>query len=588
MYIGFTPIRSVVRQDLTVTDNRNPSLLIPLNRSADFLLVQSEYISVCKGVLAGPPETLKTSIPTQFLNTPQPGSNKGIPLWVQWDRAPRNPDFAKEAFYLAREDGIVLYMELGGVANPLEISDAGAWPCPIDTAFACLKADSSEFAQSFPDVLVAGGFGSDGHLCKVGAWPKEYASQMPYSETNAFGLIESLPNWAPITDMVVTQLENLPIPYDRTRASVFVSNGKAPYGEVSQLRQGIRAVVDETFSGLKGSTGLWVVDHGSTTVDQDGVLSTQDYATFVVSVPGETLVLRATRTQEEQSYRQEGLESARDGGVWETEQPHTDGLIRAAETISACPITEDLAVQITNHEIRVIQRSSLTPTDSSTFPNAVLAAATKPHIPYIVVAYYEGAQPILKAMFVSAEGMLKTSNDNACQQKLSGDPTCIDILVSDSVGPFIFVGTANLGFSLFKVTEQDSLVPVYCTTESSEPLSQLRHLYESVTLLTTHGQEKLVCGTRTGDLISIDIAEVEQMASTASGTLSITRQNLSLIPFSSATKVTFLHQDGINASVHYSKQNRQFNSICSLWLGYLPCPVIISPCRCTSRLLMAR
>lgn len=490
-------------------DNRNPSLLIPLSRRPDFLLVQSEYISVCTGVLAGPPTTSKALIPSQFLKALHPSNSKGTPLWVQWDRAPRNPDFDKEAIYLVREDGAVLYVELGGNAIPLEISHAGNWPYPVDTAFACLKADGSEFAQSYPDVLVAGGFGSDGYLCKVGSWPQEYADQVPYSETNLFSLIESLPNWAPITDMVVARLENMPLPHDRARASIFVANGRTPFGEVSQLRRGLRALVDETFSGLKGSTGLWLVDHGSAPFERDGNLMRQDYATFLVTVPGETLVLRASRVQDERSHSQSSFGNAADNVVWETEQPTQDGLMRSVETLAACPVTGNFAVQITYNEVRVLQRPQLTPVSNVTFPNSLLGAATTPDFPYIVVAYYEESKPTIRAISIGNDGSVQTSSEGT---QLASDPTCIHVLDSENLGPIVFVGIGDIGFSLFKVNEQDSLLPIYHSAESRD----LQHRYESAALLTAGGLEKIACGTRVGLLLYLDLADIQNAMSDSS------------------------------------------------------------------------
>jgi hypothetical protein len=405
-----------------------------------------------------------------------------------------------------------MYVELGDIAGSLDISDAGSWPYPIDTAFACLKADSSEFAQSYPDVLVAGGHGSDGHLCKVGAWPKEYADKVPYSQTNAFGFVESLPNWAPLTDMSVTRLGNLPLPYDRKRANIFVSNGKAPYGEVSQLRRGLRALIDDTFEGLKGSTGLWIIDHGSTTFEQEGHLRRQDYATFVVNAPPETLVLRASRTQEEGSYSQGSSGSAWDGGMWETDQPTQDGLLRHAETISACSITENLAVQITHHEARLVQRPQLNQVGSIAFPSSLLGASSKPGIPFVVVAFYDGSSSILQVIPASNGKAFEMPSDETSRCTLPDDPTCIDILVSND-GPLIFVGIRDVGFSLFAISEYGSLAQIYHSNKPSAGSLGLQQVYESAVLLTTRGHEKLVCGTRTGLLICVDLAAIGPHAS---------------------------------------------------------------------------
>ena len=467
---------------------------------------------------------------------------------MQWDRAPRNPDFAKEAIYLGREDGQVLYVELGGQSSPLEISDAGSWPSPIDTAFACLKANSSEFAQSYPDVLVAGGLGSDGYLCKVGAWPKEYPNETPYSETNMFGLVESIPSWAPITDMAVARLENMPLPYDRSRASVFVSNGKAPFGVVSQLRRGLKLVVDETFGGLKGSTGLWLVDYGMTKIERDGKTMVRDYATFVVNVPGETLVLRASRTQEAGLQSQYGRSgAAADSGVWETEQPTHDDLIRRAETISASAVTAGLAVHVSCYEARIVRRSEMTFVSGLTFPSTVLGAATKPGLPCIVVALHSESGPILQIIPISSHGTFATSSEKAYHEHLAGDPTYIDMLVSDIIGPFVFVGIEDVGFSVFSIKDHTSLDLIYHDVTSA----RLKHRFESVALLKYGGREKLLCGTRDGLLISMDFEDIRcndvplRMYSNLS-------QSIMLTPYSRSAELQKTHprQHGNIASVY--------------------------------------
>lgn len=467
---------------------------------------------MCRGVLAGPPLISRHTIQPRLLKPLRPGSNKCQPLWVQWDRAPRNPGFAKEAFYLAREDGVVLYMELSDVAGQLDISHAGSWPCPIDTAFACLKADSSEFAQSYPDVLVAGGHGSDGHICKVGAWPKEYADTVPYSQTYAFGLVESLPDWAPLTDFTVNRLSNLPLPHDRKRSNIFVSNGKAPYGEISQLRRGIRALVNDTFEGLKGSTGLWIIDHGSTTLDEDGKPKRQEYVTFIVNAPPETLILRASRTQEEGSYSQGGSKSVWDDAVWETDQPTQDGLIRHAETISACSINDSLAVQITHQEAVLVRRPQLNRISSITFPTTLLQAASKPGVPFVVVAFHNGSKSILQVIPAVEGTSFEVPKAQGSQWALPDDPTCIDMLVSGD-GPLIFVGVRGVGFALFAISDEGVLAQI-CQTDmpSAGPLG-LQQVYESTVLLTLRGHETLVCGTRTGLLICLELAATKDLSS---------------------------------------------------------------------------
>jgi len=487
------------RTGLIIPEIRKPSLLIPLARSTDFLLVADLQIAVCKGILAGPPTIETTPIPADWLKLLRPGDTKSAPHWVQWDRAPRNSDFDKEAFYIVREDGAVIYVECVNSSSQLEISGGSSFPYPIDTAFACLKAKSSGYVQSYPDMLVAGGAGSDGHLCKVGAWPTEYSYAPPYPETIALGFVESIPNWAPLSDLSVSQLR-MPLPHDRSRAHLFITNGKTPHGEISQLRRGLKATIHHSFPGVKGATGIWVVDYGCSTPDQDDTMDVQHYATFIVTAPPESLVIQASRTQEPPSTASAGG-SVWDSG-WEMTEPVQDHLKRDAETIAACPLTQQFAIQITCNEAVTLRRPTLSEIDTLRFPTSLLAAATRPWFQFIVVAFRENNDVVLQLVPLLNEGFFGQPNIETGRHLLPSDPTCIEILATAD-GALVVVGVRDSYLYLFRVIESQTLRLVYSTSQDENALNAPWKAYESAVLLSERGQEMLVCATRDGCLIKL-------------------------------------------------------------------------------------
>ena len=374
-----------------------PSLLIPLRRTSDFLLVFDTHISVWQNVLSGAPKRVVVPIDSSILLPLRPGDSKRRPQWTAWDKTPRNPEYLKEAFYIAREDGRIMYVARGP-AGSVEVDEAGEWPYRIDTAFACLIVDNSESSQQYPDVLIAGGASNDGLLCKVGSWPTEYSYAVQYPGTNQFSYVESIPNWTPLTDLSVTQLSSPRAPEERQRSAIFVANGNSPHGEISELRHGIQAVVDDSFSGITGCTGIWVVHHGSQMAEIEGTKKRQHYATFAITLPPETLVIRVVRTQPESRADFSG---AWEHGTWDVFQtpsdddPIEDNLMRDEETIAACPWSEEYSLQITRQEARILRRPALRHHDSFKFGTSLLLASTRSTCPFIAVAFRDNGRACL-------------------------------------------------------------------------------------------------------------------------------------------------------------------------------------------------
>jgi hypothetical protein len=487
---------------LTIPEDRSPSLLIPLARRPDFLLVSDTHVSVYKNVLSGTPRRTAVPIPAHILTPLRPGDSKNMPLWVQWDKPLRNPEFPKEAFYIAREDGRVMYVEQGP-AGTVDVDDAGEWPYRIDTAFACLSVNNTELAHSYPDILVAGGAGSDGLVCRVGAWPTEYSYTLQYPGMNQFAHVESIPNWAPVTDLFVTNLSGARPPNERDRPAIFVANGNTPHGGISELRFGLQALVDGSFSGIKGCTGLWIVDYGSQTVKVHGKSAIQHYVLFLIALPPESLLIRIIRTQPESH---DDFSGAWEDGTWDVtqmpteEEPIEDAVSRDDETVSACLWSEHFVIQITRKDARILRRPILNSSDTVSFGSPLLLAASSPCFPFIAVTFRESGKTYLEIIHVSPGGKFALDM-RRLRHELGVDATCLELF---EVGgnPYVFVGTLDSNVTLFKISPNGELCVVLESPLTQTSTGMSRVVCESAVLLAKGERLLLACATRDGFLLS--------------------------------------------------------------------------------------
>lgn len=494
-------------------DDQNPCLLIPLRRSPDFLLLFDTHVSVYKDVLSGAPQRIAVPIPDHILPSLHPGESTHRPQWVQWDRTPRNPDFPKESFYIAREDGRVMYVEQGP-AGAVDMDDAGEWPYSIDQAFACVSVDNSEFSQSYPDVLMAGAAGNDGLLCKVGAWPMEYSYATQYPAMNQFTFVESMPNWSPLTSLCVSKLPGIREPYERERSALFVSNGVAPHGQISELRYGLHALIDGSFAGMKGCTGLWVLHHGSQTVDVEGKNARQHYAFVAVTLPLETLLLRLIRTQSEGPGE---LPGAWDDGIWDVNQLPTEdeplggGITRTQETISACILTDRFSIQVTRDDAHIVTRPTLSLHDKLQFPAPVLLAAVKTGFSFVAFALKNNGKTYLDIAPISEAGTFHKSRTPHRRHELNTDPTCIQLLKLDGRA-HVLVGTLDSKITLFAVSPQHALSTVLQSSLDASQAGSSRVLCERAVTLRAGDEHVLVCATRDGLLLSCSVKSYSSLA----------------------------------------------------------------------------
>jgi hypothetical protein len=143
-------------------ENQMPLLLIPLTVRSAFIAISEEQIAVCTEALHGPPNFETFNIeegrpPTDNYH----GRDK--PLWTAWARPFRLSRYrsTNDCIYLAREDGVVYFIEADSESTLTGSLYMDKFDCSISTAFSCLY-------DQYSDVLVMGGDSGPGAIWKVG------------------------------------------------------------------------------------------------------------------------------------------------------------------------------------------------------------------------------------------------------------------------------------------------------------------------------------------------------------------------------------------------------------------------------------
>ncbi|KAF2122395.1 mono-functional DNA-alkylating methyl methanesulfonate N-term-domain-containing protein [Lophiotrema nucula] len=439
-------------------DDRLPSLLVPLNRSSDFFLVCDRHIAVYRNILSGTRTRFLTPITESAVETLRPGQSKTHPRWVQWDKVTRNPDFSKEAFYIVREDGRVLYTELGSTGGDAATINAGQWPHPLDKAFASLDVDVPELALANPDVLLAAGTASDGQLNKVGSWISEYRPDISYADNNSFSYVESIPNWGPISDLAVLRLPGIKENLEWDRKAIVIANGRAPFGNISELRRGFNAQIGGIVAGFAGCTRLSIVRHAiyTTRMHDGAVKESWRHATLIVTMPPESFVVQVSRTEEKTG-------DARSPGSWDfkpiTDTPHEINC--DAETISACILDDKYALQITSEDVRLLRLEDLQIAAHRLFtPTRALAATAKPGISFVAIILPQPNQQyllqVLQILYPGEEnGQIAFGGD--MEYVFESDPTCVELL-GIAGESYVLIGLRDTSIWLFRIerTETES------------------------------------------------------------------------------------------------------------------------------------
>ncbi|KAL2170323.1 hypothetical protein VTG60DRAFT_5002 [Thermothelomyces hinnuleus] len=236
-------------------EHQMPLLLIPLTTQSAFLTISADQIALCTECLHGPPifDTIEMAAHPPTVNH----RGRQRPLWTAWARPFRLRSYSKnrDCIYLAREDGVVLFME-ADQDNALTSHVLDPFPCNISGAFACLFDHST-------DVLVLGSDSGPGGYWKIP--PREPAE-----------LLGTLPNWSPVVDVTTTDelrewhqrdqsanKQNVTTPWQQIKHRkpdrIFATCESGSKGSITEYRHGLRANIGLDLEYGPGTKEAWLL-----------------------------------------------------------------------------------------------------------------------------------------------------------------------------------------------------------------------------------------------------------------------------------------------------------------------------------------
>jgi hypothetical protein len=207
----------------------------------------------------------------------------------------------------------------------------------------------------------------------------------------------------------------------------------------------------------------------------------QYHTVLLINMPPESLLLRISRANDDWHIEQISDEN---------QQGQADVLSQV--TMSACTLSDRLAVHITQSEARILSRPSLVQVSAYKFPTALLLAATSTDTRFIAVAFRAGTQSTLGVMVVSDDGFISS----LASLPLSCDPTCLELIVIDGV-THVFVGLSNATVSILMIHSSELRLMCECDLRATD----MRAVCDSAALLCQGTQRVIACGARNGMLI---------------------------------------------------------------------------------------
>ena len=137
-----------------------PTLLIPLRFQNSFLSVSEGMIGLVRNILVGSIEF--ETLPLEGIGPTRLHHGNSLPLWTAWARPFRLRSYYErtDIIYLAREDGVVIHIEIGANDLAPSITHIGCLETNINTAFTTAY-------DAFSDLLIICGDSSPGGIWKV-------------------------------------------------------------------------------------------------------------------------------------------------------------------------------------------------------------------------------------------------------------------------------------------------------------------------------------------------------------------------------------------------------------------------------------
>lgn len=464
-----------------------PSMVIPLSR-ANFALVHGNTISICKDILSGFVEQIVTEPIDLDHPADHPAVSSRRPEWSGWCRPMRNlpSNDNRDFLYLSREDGKVFLLEVADA--DVTSSFAGDLHCYVGQAFASLGNDLE------PDLLAIAGECSIGQIACIGDWSQRHHRLSSRETALQMDVVELLPNWAPLTDAIVTSSTSEKHA-KRSQESLVVSGGRQPYASITEIRTGLEAQI-MTYASLENARGVNAIWALTNAADNDVIL--------LLSTFESTIILRF-------SSETDAIEPVDDSA-----------LQTAHSTLAADVISPGYIVQVTPAAITVTTSLHARFDDHNTQHadehSSYLFAAIEPEAGIVLCAQRSGDGFVLITYFLHQEAEL--ADFLASTRSLPEGVACA------CVGQPLAMATASAYGSTYAAlaTSDGSLRLYSCQDTSLEELTSIiipshnENCCESLGIMTfkhEHRQPnngvhheywlKIVCGLRNGSIFSCTV-----------------------------------------------------------------------------------
>ncbi|KAI5466573.1 mono-functional DNA-alkylating methyl methanesulfonate N-term-domain-containing protein [Mariannaea sp. PMI_226] len=228
-------------------DYELPHLIVPLKFNGAFIAITTGAIGIAGGILQGGLPEFQ-SLGTVAPNQPEPGNNvTKPPVWVAWARPFRRKTYFEknDVIYLAREDGIINFVEIDEASLTPSVHNVGT----INTTISSATAFTTAYDR-WADILITGGDSGPGGIWKLPA--RSNITQ-----------VGTIPNWTAVWDMAITDeysswtaesptnnVSSMRISISdrlRTPDHIFCISGRGPNSTLTELRSGVEARIGLEF-----------------------------------------------------------------------------------------------------------------------------------------------------------------------------------------------------------------------------------------------------------------------------------------------------------------------------------------------------
>ncbi|KAH6659037.1 mono-functional DNA-alkylating methyl methanesulfonate N-term-domain-containing protein [Truncatella angustata] len=404
------------------------------------------------------------------------------PLWTAWSRPWRVPEYHldNDTIWLAREDGILNFLEITAADGLLTNVIMEEVECNIDTAFACLY-------DPFADILITGGNSGPGAIWR--AEPREAPRN-----------IGTIRNWSPTVDITSTNV-GLDARPSRTRTRgnpesgiflksdrIFACSGRGQTGTIVELRYGFEAKVGPEMDCGDPIKQCWVLDSPDSESDAEFYL--------LVAFPDRSDVFHVN------------VDTSKAEPQIQEEVPYD----LSSTTLAALEIDGGTVVQVTTGSVTVIS-----PEDSARhLPHELLdgelgAVITTSAIDGDIVALSFYSDSGFCVNTVRVDGL---DLNQGARYKVGGEVTCV-ALAKLSEETVLLAGVWEAGQPLILIcpihARRQQVDPIRLEIATIPNLPLIEPLTSIICFEGGSGNPSLCAGTRSGEIITLDLGPEDPM-----------------------------------------------------------------------------